>query len=1475
MLSVVSPRWEIVRAAVSWGYWKHVWVLCLLGLIGAVMGCSAPEPVLPLCEIQGKGFVSPYQGEVVVTEGVVYALKRDADPAGFFMEKENCDPHEQTSDGLFITLESFPDHLAVGDEVRVKGVVKEEHGQTVLEVLEGEYEVLTVGHALPEPVHLDRAFTRGGTYPRLENWEGMLVRLQRGIVAGPTNKEGVSWLLPGTLNAGKSIHTAATRAWPPLCLIDEGELLPQGYLKVGDQLNYITAVLEETRRGFCLRVVNEVDVEKAVTHLPSLPELPGFSLAYVRMPDMSRARDDHRLEGDPFPEDNGEGSLEKMARVIRDGLGEPALIALQGVVDESILEELTSVSGIQSQYDYLLVDGTRLEETPPALLYEAERVRIQKARLLQGCTSLQDGLGPDGNGSRDRPENETTCDRNGDGKLDGNRLFSQPPLGVELTFGDHEVPYLLVIVPSLETGEGDERARPRRLAQVQAIAELADGVDQSGVIVIGSLNGGPESSTMEALCNRGFHNLLAKVDVEARYTYLDGGISCVGDYVFVSQDLADEFRVLPIHINADYPVLFGTNPATVYRSSGHDPLLVYATRGGLVRGPRPPVTLIPPEYSPTLAPDPTGTPTPSATPTPYPAALLISEFMPNPAGEEPEGEWIEIYNPEKYSRLLTNYKLGDAESPADREGMLLFPPGYYIESGEVLVIAHHGETFYGTYGFYPDFEIENSLPRVQDMWPYYQWGSSRINLSNIGDEILLLDWEDRVVDSVSYGRSTWDGFQPPVPAPAQGHSLERYPPHRDRNRAKDWREKGNPSPGRLDLSTSTPTLTPTSTPTPTFTPSPTPTGPTPTPAPVHLLLSEVLADPAGVEPDGEWLELFNPASHPVPLGEVKIGDASHIGDPEGMMAFPAGASLQPGEVIVVANKASAFQERYGFLPDYECKSSHGGVPDLVKYASWATGSLRLRNGGDEVLILGPGDQVVDNLAYGDSGYGAFQPPAQKAGEGESLQRYPPGKDTGGASDWRVSENPSPGRLDLPTPTPQPTRTPTPTATSTPTWTPTSTSTTAPVRLLISEVLPNPDGPEPDGEWIEIFNPQGYVISLGQVKVGDASAPGDREGMFLFPESAVIQPGEVIIVANQGSFFASQYGRLPDFEFKDTLGQVPDMEKYTAWSTWSVELRNGGDEILILDRGDRVVDAVAYGNSSYGPFQPPVSKPSEGHSLERFPPSADHNTAEDWREQNQPSPGWLVWSTPTPSPTSSPAPTFTMTSTPSPTYTFTASPTPTSTPTPTSPATPTPTLSPTPSLTHNPTSSPTVTTTGTASPVPSRTPTPTPLPVVIILNEIHADPHPELGDANGDGIRHSDDDEFLEFVNVSGEVLDLSGWTIYDGVRRRHTFPSGTSLSEGCAVIIFGGGSPSGFFGGSLVQTTNSLGLNNRGDTVALYDREGNVRARYTYGSEANHDQSLTRCPDIFGPFVKHGEVVEDVLFSPGVKSDGTSFGSCP
>ena len=165
---------------------------------------------------------------------------------------------------------------------------------------------------------------------------------------------------------------------------------------------------------------------------------------------------------------------------------------------------------------------------------------------------------------------------------------------------------------------------------------------------------------------------------------------------------------------------------------------------------------------------------------------------------------------------------------------------------------------------------------------------------------------------------------------------------------------------------------------------------------------------------------------------------------------------------------------------------------------------------------------------------------------------------------------------------------------------------------------------------------------------------------------------------------------------------------------------------------------------------------------------------------------------------------------------------------------------------------------------------------IIINEILADPGADLaGDANGDGIKGTYDDEFIELVNGSDSTVDLTGWTLSDSSSVRHLFPAGTVLDPYAALVVFGGGSPSGSFGGALAQTasTGSLLLNNTGDSIILNDGTVDI-VTVSYGGEGNDDQSLTLNPDIIGAlFVKHSTATGSggALFSPGTMVDGTPF----
>jgi hypothetical protein len=157
------------------------------------------------------------------------------------------------------------------------------------------------------------------------------------------------------------------------------------------------------------------------------------------------------------------------------------------------------------------------------------------------------------------------------------------------------------------------------------------------------------------------------------------------------------------------------------------------------------------------------------------------------------------------------------------------------------------------------------------------------------------------------------------------------------------------------------------------------------------------------------------------------------------------------------------------------------------------------------------------------------------------------------------------------------------------------------------------------EWIELYNPTNMSVDLVSHKLGDAANSGDTEGMYRFPPGATIAPREVLVVALEATEFKARYSFDPDFEFLHASSAVPDMIDYPAWGTFQISLRNDGDEVLLLDGNDNVVDAVAWGDSPY-PCTPHPGVASADHSLERSPTDRDSdNCNTDFRDWPFPSP----------------------------------------------------------------------------------------------------------------------------------------------------------------------------------------------------------------------------------------------------------------
>jgi len=179
-------------------------------------------------------------------------------------------------------------------------------------------------------------------------------------------------------------------------------------------------------------------------------------------------------------------------------------------------------------------------------------------------------------------------------------------------------------------------------------------------------------------------------------------------------------------------------------------------------------------------------------------------------------------------------------------------------------------------------------------------------------------------------------------------------------------------------------------------------------------------------------------------------------------------------------------------------------------------------------------------------------------------------------------------------------------------------------LVINEVLYD-GASEPQDEWIEVFNRTGQDnFSLDGFKLGDEETPGGTEGMVAFPLGHTIGLDDVVVVANNGATFVASNGFAPDFEIADS-GAVPDMFDYAAWSaTGSVQLANGGDQLLLLDPCDTVIDVVTYGSGAW-PGVTAGPDVAENHSLERPQARPDSDDCDaDMVDRAVPTPGAVTW-----------------------------------------------------------------------------------------------------------------------------------------------------------------------------------------------------------------------------------------------------------
>ena len=574
--------------------------LIIVTLLPKVFSFSVnPINLIPICAIQGTGFTSPFVGQFVRTRGLVVADFDQSSRRGFFLQAQSCDGDSSTSDGIFVYLGERSEVVNTGDEVEISGTVQEYYGLTEIRTAAADIHILSSGNSLPDPFSLNPPLDDSAARQYFESRESMYVGVDEAQVVGPTDDNDRSWIVRAALGIQRVFQEDPGGTGEVICVDDGGSYEISPEVRVGERVYGLRGALDYSFGLYCLQLTvapvvvpaSELSILQQNQEWTTDPQVD-FRVATFNLANLFDTVDDPDTKDSVLSPTEYQRRLQKHALMIHLGIGEPEILALQEVENLDVLQELIARPEIAASYHPILQKGPDRRGINLALLYRADRVRLVHQESRQGCTSLVDGLGPDGNGYPTSPQNSITCDTDGDGQADGNRLFSRPPLVVRLQVCRSTCPtdngglvdpveiWLVVNHFKSKTEDTDmnQYTLPRRTAQAHFIIDFIEEIwslhPDANLIVLGDLNDTLYSPTLNVLTSGKLINLSSRIQESERYTYIYHGVSQVLDHMLIRlQPQLAAISISPVHYNADYPTQLSGVTGSLYRSSDHDPLV--------------------------------------------------------------------------------------------------------------------------------------------------------------------------------------------------------------------------------------------------------------------------------------------------------------------------------------------------------------------------------------------------------------------------------------------------------------------------------------------------------------------------------------------------------------------------------------------------------------------------------------------------------------------------------------------------------------------------------------------------------------------------------------------------------------------------------------------------------------------------------------------------------------------------------------
>jgi predicted extracellular nuclease len=586
-------------------------------LLFAATGVEPPTVVPRVAgihEIQGAGHVSPLVGQCVSrVDGLVTAILGGRSGQAFWIQgPEPGDDDPQTSEGMLVTaLEGLP-MVEVGDLVRLEGRVEERSWGFELPVtrlfvssLEIDERRLSLpsaivigegGVTIPQP---DVASSRLEIFnpaqfaaDAFESLEGMLVRVEEPVVVGPTSRYGEFVVLA---DAGRSAALRTGRGGirmledninPQRIIIDDRLVAEPPSLKVGDRLaGPVEGILHYSFGSY---------------KLLNTGPLPGALRGDIGRERTDLAGDETHLTVASFNLENlsaisEAGRFEKLAAIVTDNLGAPDIVAVQEVQDDTgpeddgtvtaartlarLIEAIESAGGPHYQARSIDPENNADGGQPGANIRNAFLFNPARVEFVDrgGCDEGVGDVVVDGSNRHCSP-GLVGPDNPAFNRVEEGHGGSRKPLVGEFRFTG--TPVFLVNLHLSSKGGDDpifgrrqprvEGTKRRRADQAKAVADFVREVVQidetARVVVLGDLNDFENSSPLRVFEEAGLEDLVKRLPLESRYSYVYLGNSQVLDHILVSEPLATGAEVEMVHVNAEFPA--------ADRASDHDPVIV-------------------------------------------------------------------------------------------------------------------------------------------------------------------------------------------------------------------------------------------------------------------------------------------------------------------------------------------------------------------------------------------------------------------------------------------------------------------------------------------------------------------------------------------------------------------------------------------------------------------------------------------------------------------------------------------------------------------------------------------------------------------------------------------------------------------------------------------------------------------------------------------------------------------------------------